>query len=54
MEVGHVMLLEGKIFFRFSFSLEIQAEKSGSGFLKVFTRDISLYLLNIFATAAPK
>ena len=37
------------------FSLEVQAEKTDFWFLKTFFRgDISLQLLNIFATAAIK
>ena len=37
-----------------SFSLEVQAEKTDSGFVKTFHWVISLYLLNIFVTTAPK
>ena len=41
--------------FSFPFSLEVQAEKTDSGFPKNFKEDISLYLLNIFAIArSPK
>ena len=36
------------------FFLEVQTQKTDSGFPKTFSGDISLYLMSIFGTAAPK
>ena len=47
------MLLDGKVFFSFSFSLKVQAEKADVGFPKTFSGDIFVCLLNIFTIAAP-
>ena len=44
-----------KVFFSFSFFLEVQAEKQIQGFQKLFTGDILLYLLNeYFCNCSPK
>ena len=44
----------GKILFSLFYSLEVQAERTDSGFRKNFCGRYLLYFLNISATAAPK
>ena len=34
--------------------MEVQAEKTGSGFPKIFWEHVSMYLLNISTTTLPK